>query len=339
MAINDWWSTRPNERFWIEVTDREVLGENLHTPKLSTSGKQTPSYTLVSYVKPGDIVFHWWKQENQESAFVGSSTVIGDPVDSMIEWQPRGSYGKTYEGPLEREAWIVPLGEYEDLDATLSLSECREQEGKLLEIRDALAAEFGTIYFPFAFSDVQPLRTAQGYLFKLPAAVVDFFPQLSGRTPSTPATSSPEVEEGKASTAKPSRGSRHDADWNKAVEMRAMEWSISYFEELGYEVLDVSRTESVDLLIAKDDETISVEIKGKSSDATTVNVSRNEVENARTNAAILVVLDMIEVERNEMGEYVAQGGRPRIWRNWVPEEERLLVIDYRYTLPPDGWLS
>jgi len=338
MAINDWWNNSAVEKYWVEVTDREILGENLHAPKLSASGKETPSYTLVSYAKPGDIVFHWWKQKNQENAFVGSSVVTGEPDDSMIEWKPRGTYGRDYKGPTERPSWIVSLEAYEDLETILSLSECRKHEEKLIEIRDELVSEFGTIYFPFALSKKRPLRTAQGYLFKLPAAVVDFFPQLQNLE-SLPSTNSPNKDKDiTPPIPRKSKRTTHDAKWNHAVEMRAMEWASSYFKKLDYEVLDVSSTESYDLLIAKDSEITTVEIKGKSSDATTVNVTRNEVQNARSTAAILVVLDKIEVERNEKGEYVASGGRPRVWSNWVPAEERLLVVNYQYTLPPDGWL-
>jgi len=59
MAINEWWIDNPEERYWMEITDRENLGANLIAPTLAKGDKENFSYTLVSHVKPGDVVFHW----------------------------------------------------------------------------------------------------------------------------------------------------------------------------------------------------------------------------------------------------------------------------------------
>lgn len=62
MPINEWWAGDPSERYWLEITDRERLGEDLYAPKAAKGGKDTPGYSLVSHVRDGDIVFHYWKQ-------------------------------------------------------------------------------------------------------------------------------------------------------------------------------------------------------------------------------------------------------------------------------------
>ena len=58
MTINEWWADDPQERFWMEITDRTNLGANLVAPTTAKGGKETFSYTLVDHVKAGDVVYH-----------------------------------------------------------------------------------------------------------------------------------------------------------------------------------------------------------------------------------------------------------------------------------------
>ena len=88
MAINEWWSGQPEECYWVEITNRETLGENLFIPKLDQNDRETPSYTLVSYVQPGDVVFHYWKGQGKPPAIVGCSLVAASARDDTIDWQP-----------------------------------------------------------------------------------------------------------------------------------------------------------------------------------------------------------------------------------------------------------
>ena len=178
MAINEWWSGQPEECYWVEITDRSDLGVNLLSPKLAQNGKETPSYTLVSYVRPGDVVFHYWKGESTPPAIVGCSLVTASARDDTIDWQPHGTYGKGFSGFSNRDAWLAPLEGYQDLPSPVSLERARELEPDLRAIRDSLRAQVGATYFPFAFSNKRPLRAAQGYLQKLPAAVVELVPEL-----------------------------------------------------------------------------------------------------------------------------------------------------------------
>jgi hypothetical protein len=178
MAINEWWSGQPEECYWVEITNRETLGENLFIPKLDRNDNETPSYTLVSYVRPGDVVFHWWTQGGIRPGIVGCSLVAASALTDSIDWQPHGKNVKGFSGSTNRPAWLAPLEEYQDLPNPVSLERARELEPDLLTIRDSLKAQFGATYFPFAFSKKQPLRTAQGYLQKLPAAVVNLVPEL-----------------------------------------------------------------------------------------------------------------------------------------------------------------
>ena len=117
MAINEWWTGDPAERYWLEITDRESLGEDLYAPKADQSGNETWSYSLVSHVRDGDIVFHYWKQAGQEKAIVGFSKVTGSLESTTIPWQPHGTYGRTTQPAEARPAWRFPLAGFTDLTA------------------------------------------------------------------------------------------------------------------------------------------------------------------------------------------------------------------------------
>ena len=57
--MNAWWSGEPTERFWLEITDRPDIGADLHCPQRDAIGNRSPGYSLIWWVRPGDIVFHY----------------------------------------------------------------------------------------------------------------------------------------------------------------------------------------------------------------------------------------------------------------------------------------
>lgn len=63
MVINRWWEDQPEESFWLEITEREDLGADLHAPQTNESGKDYWSYSLVCEVQDGDVVFHYSKRD------------------------------------------------------------------------------------------------------------------------------------------------------------------------------------------------------------------------------------------------------------------------------------
>jgi len=71
VAINDWWSADPAERFWMETTGRNDLGAELHAPQLNGAGRREWGYALVAETRPGDVVFHWHKSLAGRPALVG----------------------------------------------------------------------------------------------------------------------------------------------------------------------------------------------------------------------------------------------------------------------------
>jgi hypothetical protein len=58
-SINAWWSADPRQRFWLEITDRHDVGVDLHCPQRGSDGKRSSGFSLIWWVSPGDIVFHY----------------------------------------------------------------------------------------------------------------------------------------------------------------------------------------------------------------------------------------------------------------------------------------
>lgn len=335
MAINEWWAGDQSERYWLEVTDRESLGSNIIAPKYAAGGRETPSYTLVSHVRPGDVVFHWWKRLGEDPAIVGFSKVVGDAFDSELVWQAHGSYGRARSGPSIGDAWEAPLSGFEELESPVTLGELRSVEPALKAIRDRLRGAIKDgVYFPFAFSDKRPLRTAQGYLFKLPAAVVELLPSLREELQDvlTPA-SREDPRRGTGTTPR-----QADPAVRRAIETHAVEWTLAHLTHLGYLVDNVGATESFDVFaIGADLDELHVEVKGSSTFATVVNLTDGEVKHWGSEyRRLLVVVDQIQWRRETDGQITTLGGRPRVWWDWEIDPDALEPTQYRYTLEA-GW--
>lgn len=174
MEIHEWWTANSREIFWLEITDRRCIGGDLLIPQAAASGREVWGYTLVSHVRPGDVVFHYWKPGWQQPAIEGFSVVSGRPKGTTMNWQPRGTYAQAGAGRRRRPAWTAPLQRHTALATPVTLGTLRVNERKLRRIRDQLRSKVGEpLYFPFALSDLRPVRPAQTYLAKMPEDVVD----------------------------------------------------------------------------------------------------------------------------------------------------------------------
>ncbi|MFJ6023552.1 hypothetical protein ACIQC9_02985 [Brevundimonas sp. NPDC092305] len=168
-----WWKDRPEERFWLESTDRADIGADLRAPLADDAGRDNWRYTLFRSARPGDVVFHY---DKRKAAVVAASRVSGPSVPAPIVWAARGSYARERGAkPTELPGYKVPLEDYTELGATLPLAVLRAAKSDLEALVAALPP--GAKYFPFELSD-RPVRPLQGYAFKLPAAFVQAFPAL-----------------------------------------------------------------------------------------------------------------------------------------------------------------
>jgi hypothetical protein len=335
MAINEWWEGDPRERYWLEITDRENLGLDLHAPQFDGSGKSYWSYELVTAVRPGDVVLHWWKQAGAPEAIVGHSTAVGNAVEAEIVWQAHGTVGRAAGRATRRPGWLHPLVDFTDLEAPVTLERLREIEPSIRLIRDRLATEIaGPLYYPYALSDKRPLRTTQGYLVKFPADLVDAIPELRAVLDPENGRSAPRSRSG---VTRAGTGYQSDLEVRRALERHAVDWTMAHYKELGYSVEDVGAVRSYDVEARNGDELFQLEVKGSSGTATTVELTRGEVEEAWTSGcSVLVVVDEISWARTHDGAVKTSGGRPRIWAEWAPEEDRLVPVSYRYLLPPEA---
>lgn len=334
MAIQAWWEGEPSERYWMEVTDRTDLGADLHIPQVDGGGREYWSYSLVAEVEEGDIVLHWWKRSNSNPALVGWSRAVGTVQAGTIDWLAHGTRGRERGESVEQPSWWIALEGFTELARPVTLADMRRLEPRLLRERNELAAAFdGPLYFPFAFSDKRPLRTTQGYLMKFPAALLAVVPGLptaatAGRGRNTPERSGPSATRGEDQR-------QSDPALRRAVERHSVGRVIGFLVGEGYECADVGTIRPYDIEAVRGDEVLHVEVKGSISRCLTVELTEGEVDHADGGVdTLLAVVDGIDW-KYEDGEVVTAGGDLRLWWSWVPDEDSLVPIRYRYLLPPD----
>lgn len=333
-ALNLWWDSDPSERYWMEITDRQDLGTDLLAPQADDAGRAYWSYNLVTDVRDGDVILHWHKSLMGTPGIVGWSTATGAVESSTIVWQARGTAGRQNGASGVEPAWRMPLTNYTPLLAPVDQNALRREERTLRKIHDDLAAQHGgPLYFPFAFSDLRPVRTAQGYLVKFPASLLDSFDELSLVPRPTGAPRPPRAQPRRG--GKPHEaGYQQDARVRAAIETHAVMLAVDYFTQLGYAVANVGNVESFDLLVTGQADTRHVEVKGSSGRATTVELTDGEVRHATEyQPTDLFVVDHITWWREPDGSVSTDGGTPRVLHDWAPTHDLLTPTRYRYQVP------
>jgi hypothetical protein len=333
-ALNYWWEHDLAERFWMEITNRPDVGSNLIAPRLNSSGAEYWSYSLVTAVRPGDIVLHWHKDLNATPGIVGYSVAAEGPFDDRLVWDARGTYGRQrLPDTAPRPAWRHELTGYTPLVSSIGQDALRPLEAQIRHIKDELEARIsGPLYFPFVFSNNRPMRTSQAYLAKIPAVLLDLIQTLIDLDPDVSASNSRKIRASRAGLR-----TRHGAGYiadpvlRKAIEKHAVNCAMDYYP--GYNITDVGAIESYDLRATKDNEEIHIEVKGSTGTADTVELTTNEVAHAgRATRTDLVVIDQIIWVRLHDGTIHTSAGRRRRWTAWQPGENDLHPTRYRYRL-------
>ncbi|MEV5898307.1 protein NO VEIN domain-containing protein [Nonomuraea fuscirosea] len=332
--LNEWWADDPTECYWMEITNRPDVGSNLIAPRLDGSGSEYWSYSLVTALRPGDIVLHWHKELNTTPSIVGYSRAAVGPFDDQIVWEARGTYGRQRTATASpRPAWRYELTDYTPFSSSIGQEDLRPMEEQFRRVKDELEARIsGPLYFPFVFSDNRPIRTSQAYLVKVPAALFKLMVPL---TEIAYVALKPRLAGSKNSPSEPrsNHGAGYIADpiLRKSIEEYSVRCAMDYYA--GYDIADVGAIESYDLVATKGDEEIHIEVKGSIGTADTVELTSNEVAHARVARTDLVVIDQITWERLPDGTIRAYGGRRRRWTSWQPDEHDLRPTRYRYRLP------
>lgn len=334
--MNKWWIHDPSERYWLEITNREDIGTNLLAPQVNDRGEDYWSYALVTEVRPGDLVLHWDK--NHGPGIVGYSHVRGEAFASTITWQSRGTYGRQRSASGPELAWQAPLGGYRRLKRPVTQARLREIEPRIRSLRERLAGMVeGPLYFPFALSNTRPLRAAQGYLTKLPRALVEELPELlelrqtaiSEPHEPEPLRLLPSLRESARSTG---YGRQRDVRRRQAVERYAMDLVIDHYRSLGYAVEDVGDHSPWDITVRRGGAEAHIEVKGSTTAREAIDLTEGEVRHAEGTVTCLIVIDQIELD----SDLHCHGGRWRAWTDWTPRREELVATAYRYPLHEGG---
>lgn len=177
MEIIRWWENLPEERFWLEVTDRPNLGVDLNTPQQRDDGAEYYGYSLIREIRSGDIVFHYHKDDK---AIVAVSRAVGEVWTDTVVWAAHGTVARDAGiRPYERPGWRLGLEAFSRFGTPVTLSDLRSRQDTIQAIRTQLENTYNeSLYFPFESIDKRDLRPTQAYLTKLPAGIVRLFPIL-----------------------------------------------------------------------------------------------------------------------------------------------------------------
>ena len=335
---NAWWLNDPNERYWMESTDRKDLGKNLIAPISQHAGQK-----LVSYVEDGDIILHY---HQERKAIVAISMAKGTPFESEIRWPDRKVSPK-------KPAFEIDLAFFTELEEPISLEEIHSKDIEIRKIREDLTikTEGKSVYFPFQVPNKTVIQPAQGaYLSKVPLKMFELFPELINTInlqlpPEIVNSSTTRVK-----VIKPQRrvnqprtsgqGRETDPERKIATEKHAMKLAREYLIDKGFSVEDVSMVDGLgyDLHASKEDYFIAVEVKGsRSRDVSKVDLTKSEVDYAQNAkslglSTLLIVVDCIITEKVD-GVFLASAGNLRIWEDWDAHESLLVAKTFSYSLP------
>jgi hypothetical protein len=308
----------------MELVTVDTWGSELIAP-------DTPRYDLMHDVRVGDVVLHWLGKNNRQglkSGMYGASIVAGELQLRAGDW-------------LGKPANTIPLTKYTALPRPYLLTELRaDHQSDILGIQGELEQEFAgiggfTMYFPFQKHPTSGLKPNQGYLFKLPAEVLQSAPDLLPDSDwggfDRPLMAPP--VDGQNGVKQTYAGFCADPVLKKAIEMRAVEQATGYYKAAGYTVEDVGAYQPYDLQVVRGDEVRHVEVKGSQGYVQKVILTRNEVTQANEfGPTDLVVVAEIQWERRLDGSIATENGLMSVYSDWRPSPENLIPLSYEYFL-------
>lgn len=182
--VNRWWADDPNERYFLETTDRPDIGVDLKAPQTTDSGQANhPSYVLIKEVQPGDIVLHYQlsSSSSNPSGIALWSRVASDPFPEDIVW---GSHGvvarRAGVEPYRRPGWRVLLEGPFDTPSIVTYEDLKTAEPSIRQAFKKVRAQYkGSLYLPLEISEKRPLRPTQFYLTKAPLVWLEAVPGLA----------------------------------------------------------------------------------------------------------------------------------------------------------------
>ena len=322
MAINRWWEGNPSEIYWLETTDRDDVGVDLHTPQLDDRGREHHSYSQILEIRAGDVVFHY---DKNQSAITSWSRASGEVFDRQIMWGSHGAITRRRgRGAYLRQGWAAELDGPHALADPVSLETLRAQEAQVLAVRSRVEeGANGSVYFPFALSDLRPLRPTQFYLTKFPAGLIDVFPGLREAGGPVGLGIDPRPPRRRAS-----RSPRQpNLEMRQAVERAAQDAVEAMYRSRGYQVEDVAHLNlGWDVEASKEDEGLRVEVKGRSGTVITAELTPNEFRRMRERDPwfrVCIVTEALEPNSRLIHEFLFDAQRDA----WVSPDGRELKVE------------
>src|SRR5215207_6212050 len=106
MRINRWWDADPDERYWLETTDRTDLGVDLNAPQRDERGGRW-SYSLILEISEGDVILHYHRPAG---AIVAWSRAVGAVWEDEVIWAAHGTSARSrHVIPYPRPGWRLGL--------------------------------------------------------------------------------------------------------------------------------------------------------------------------------------------------------------------------------------
>jgi hypothetical protein len=120
----------------------------------------------------------------------------------------------------------------------------------------------------------------------------------------------------------------------RAIELKAMNLAIDYFQNQGWLVEDVSQQESYDLKCTRQQEEAYVEVKGTTSEGSQILLTPNEVLHTQQNYPNTALFVVSHLQVNNSGEEVeVTGGETQLIMPWLLKDDDLKAIGYKCRVP------
>jgi hypothetical protein len=132
------------------------------------------------------------------------------------------------------------------------------------------------------------------------------------------------------------QGFKNSAEARRAIERHAMERAIAYYRTQGWQVEDVSATNSYDLRCTQaDGRELRVEVKGTTGDGSQVLLTSGEVRHARAHMPDVALFILAGIKLGDDPEIaaLASGGQGMVYEPWVLNDDDLSALAYMYHPP------
>ena len=329
MFENAWWQKYTEEYYWVEVTKRDDIGENLRAPLKNTGSKDYFSYSILQQMCPKDLVIHY---DGKISAITGISKVADSWVESPIDWIPSKKQKKG-DKPNIIPGQMVKLSDYTNI-RKVTLKQIQKKNNEIEYIIEDLKNRYNKApYFPFgpASKKRNYLSTNEGYGFAVSQSFVDLFPKLKEALD--------KLRDGKkikSQTDVPEKAPVNQ-DKEDAVEFYAFERAKKYYTKKGFDVEAMPRKGfPYDLKARKGDKELHIEVKGLSGKLEKIDLTWKEYEHCIKHPKNSVLFVVSEIKcmapTNKRKKWKCSNGIIKEKNPWIINKSNLKPTTYSLTV-------